>query len=111
MANDKPTAREEGEVMSDGVYLIAEERSRQIAAEGWTADHDDDHCSGELVAAAICYASALGAKTQCPRFWPWDASWWKPRDEIRNLVKAGALISAEIDRLQRAAEKEQADAE
>jgi hypothetical protein len=40
-----------------------------------------------------------------PRFdWPWDASWWKPsNDPVRNLVKAGALIAAEIDRLQRAA--------
>ena len=40
-----------------------------------------------------------------PRFdWPssWNTSWWKPSaDPIRNLVKAGALIAAEIDRLQR----------
>lgn len=37
-----------------------------------------------------------------PREWPWDASWWKPSpDPIANLVKAGALIAAEIDRLQR----------
>jgi hypothetical protein len=34
--------------------------------------------------------------------WPWDAEWWKPSpDSVRNLVKAGALIAAEIDRLQR----------
>lgn len=34
--------------------------------------------------------------------WPWHSSWWKPSDDpIRNLVKAGALIAAEIDRLQR----------
>lgn len=36
--------------------------------------------------------------------WPFDASWWKPsNDPIRNLIKAGALIAAEIDRLQRLA--------
>ncbi len=36
--------------------------------------------------------------------WPWDQTWWKPSSNpIRNLVKAGALIAAEIDRLQRAA--------
>jgi hypothetical protein len=35
--------------------------------------------------------------------WPWSKKWWKPSsDPIRNLVKAGALIAAEIDRLQRA---------
>lgn len=34
--------------------------------------------------------------------WPWDEEWWKPsEDPVRNLVKAGALIAAEIDRLQR----------
>lgn len=33
--------------------------------------------------------------------WPWDAKWWKPSDDpIKNLVKSGALIAAEIDRLQ-----------
>ena len=37
-----------------------------------------------------------------PERWPWDESWWKPsNDSIRNLVKAGALIAAEIDRLHR----------
>lgn len=39
---------------------------------------------------------------EAPNDWPWDRSWWKPSpDPIRNLVKAGALIAAEIDRLQR----------
>ena len=37
--------------------------------------------------------------------WPFDAIWLKLTDDpIRNLVKAGALIAAEIDRLQRAGE-------
>jgi hypothetical protein len=34
-------------------------------------------------------------------YWPWEWSFWKPRDPVRNLVIAGALIAAEIDRLQR----------
>jgi len=34
--------------------------------------------------------------------WPWGSEWWKPsKDPIRDLVKAGALIAAEIDRLQK----------
>lgn len=37
-----------------------------------------------------------------PRCWPWHIDWWKPSDPRRNLVKAGALILAEIERLDRA---------
>lgn len=35
-------------------------------------------------------------------WWPWDRKWWKPSqdDQVKNLIKAGALIAAEIDRLQ-----------
>jgi hypothetical protein len=40
--------------------------------------------------------------------WPWDESWWKPGDRIRELAKAGALIAAEIDRLNRIAAMESA---
>lgn len=39
--------------------------------------------------------------------WPssWHPEWWKPsNDPVRNLVKAGALIAAEIDRIQRQGE-------
>lgn len=38
-----------------------------------------------------------------PRNWPWHRVWWKPSTRRRNLVKAGALILAEIERLDRAA--------
>lgn len=37
-----------------------------------------------------------------PDDWPWEPEAWKPEPEaIDNLMKAGALIAAEIDRLQR----------
>lgn len=89
-----------------GVELIAAERERQVAEEGWTPEHDDEHTSSELVDAAACYCvSALAEFTDyC---WPWDAEWWKPSpdDRIRELVKAGALIAAEIDRIRRADER------
>jgi len=92
-----------------GIELIANERQRQIDAEGWTAEHDSKHYSGEIIAAARSYAKVAqkqvcGLPThQLPFFeWPWDDKWWKPSDNpVRNLVKAGALIAAEIDRLQR----------
>ena len=95
-----------------GAELIAQERQRQIEEEGWTVEHDAQHSNGELVLAAMCYASTylkdksgptifFKSKT-CPAMWPWDEKWWKPSpdDRKRELVKAGALIAAEIDRLQ-----------
>lgn len=86
---------------------VIEERQRHIHGEGWTHSHDDRHAGGELAKAAACYAcigwgghreSILVSET-----WPWAADWWKPTDRRRNLVKAGALILAEIERLDRAA--------
>lgn len=100
-----------------GVELIASERSRQIGQEGWDASHDDRHIRGELLRAALGYAARslhllMGYPLSgllAPVDWPWEFSWWKPSsDPIPNLVKAGALIAAEIDRLQRAADLERA---
>lgn len=98
--------------MKTGTELIAEERARQISGEGWLAEHDDTHDRAEMNNAARAYAEvaafqARGGKNvnkECPpNGWPWSIEWYKPADEpIRNLVKAGALIAAEIDRLQRA---------
>jgi hypothetical protein len=41
-------------------------------------------------------------KTFSPARWPWSQDWWKPTNPRRDLVKAGALIAAEIERLDRA---------
>ena len=102
--------------MKTGIELIADERARQIAKEGCTPEHDDEHGLAELLDAAVLYIDhAAFAVTDrpfapvlrgdgAPLRWPWDAEWWKPRDPIANLVRAGALVAAEIDRLQRAAE-------
>lgn len=96
--------------MKTGIQLINEERERQITREGWTQEHDNNHKNAELAAAARCYVGhALGLvygmdrQTYPPQQWPWESEWWKPSAEpIRDLVKAGALIAAEIDRLQSA---------
>ena len=92
-----------------GVSLIAEERNRQVAKEGYTTEHDDSHTGGELAAAATVYASPYPIKAKSlisgeyvADVWPWDAHDFKPSgNRIRDLVKAGALIAAEIDRLHR----------
>lgn len=96
--------------MKTGIELIAEERKRQIEVEGWTKEHDAEHTNEALAQAAACYAIPSVQrsytydpilKARIPKFWPWDIKWWKPSPEDRSkeLVKAGALIAAEIDRL------------
>lgn len=93
---------------ASGIELIAAERQRQIEQEGWSASHDDAHRGGDLALAAARYAlhdvkGRPEAHRTVNRAWPWASMWWKPNtDPVRNLVKAGALIAAEIDRLQRA---------
>jgi len=84
---------------------IAAERRRQIEVKGWTPDHDDTHDGDELAWAAVAYAAPDGLRRFCDAndviIWPWEPAWWKPKDRRRDLVRAGALILAEIERLDR----------
>ena len=88
---------------------VLAERSRQCVVEGWTPTHDDEHDGSEMAIAAACYAlSASGwSITALWEIWPkaWGVNWFKPNytSPRRDLVKAGALIIAEIERLDRAA--------
>jgi len=85
---------------SPGVALIAVERSRQVAAEGYTPEHDAEHGRGELALAATAYA--LAASGRCGHalvWWPFGGGFKPGIDPIASLVKAGALIAAELDRL------------
>ena len=86
--------------MGLGINLIEAERDRQQYMEGWSEEHDDKHVNNELALAAACYAVP---DVFSQGYWPptWDLSWHKSTTRIRDLVKAGALIAAEIDRLQR----------
>lgn len=87
---------------------IAAERCRQIEAEKWTYDHDDGHVCGEMAQAAGVYAiGALlpGERDRVfARYWPWNQEWFKPKNSRHDLIRAAALIVAEIERLDRAAE-------
>ncbi|WP_236080568.1 hypothetical protein [Pseudomonas aeruginosa] len=89
---------------------VQAERRRQITAEGWTPEHDDEHSHGQMARAAACYALAGSsapndgtAALLVSLAWPWDEQWWKPTTTRRDLVKACALGLAEIERLDRAA--------
>jgi hypothetical protein len=91
----------------NGHELIAQERQRQVEKEGWSPDHDDNHDSCELATAAAFYALPSNWRERCQGdpwkwLWPWDSEEFKPGpDRISELTKSGALIAAEIDRLQR----------
>ncbi|WP_373879380.1 ead/Ea22-like family protein [Klebsiella variicola] len=83
---------------------VLAERQRQVSAEGWTAAHDDEYQHCEMAVAAACYIMADDdPRADVPELWPWPSEWWKPTNIRRDLVKAGALILAEIERLDRAA--------
>lgn len=95
----------------DAIAAITAERCRQIEVEGWAPEHDDAHGGGEMAAAAAAYAfSAATAGRYYAAdplgFWPWDPSSWKPKSPREDLVRAGALIIAEIERIDRAARED-----
>jgi hypothetical protein len=106
----------DGAPISQALQDVIDERSRQISAEGWTEEHDDRHAGGEMARAAACYAAHTDDEqgSYCdpdadnrhiPILWPWAPRWWKPKDRRRDLVRAAALIVAEIERLDRKAER------
>ena len=89
---------------SDDVFA---ERQRQIEVEGWSPEHDGRHMDGSLAAAGACYAlRSMGNLSDARRLWPrsWDFAWLKPDTRRRCLVKAAALLIAEIERLDRMAD-------
>ncbi|HBO2999697.1 TPA: hypothetical protein L4R60_002247 [Pseudomonas aeruginosa] len=83
---------------------VLAERRRQVEAEGWTPEHDDEHDNGEMALAAASYAAYahIELSGDLPFCWPWDRNWWKPTTPRRDLVKACSLALAEIERLDRA---------
>jgi len=101
-----PKLRESNGKTKSAMYLIAEEREKQIN-KGFNWRHDDEHDCHQLSDAAIVYAAPAPLRYQVMNWWPWDKKWLKEDDSfttegrIRELVKAGALIVAEIERLQR----------
>ena len=95
---------------------IRAERRRQMDVEGWTPHHDDGHAGGELARMAACYAAfhetlSIPKRHAIDDLWPWgDFLGRDGEKKIRRktprerLVIAGALILAEIERLDRRSE-------
>lgn len=95
---------------TDASRDVLAERRRHLEVEGWTHERDDDYNTAELALAAAAYAlHAGGQKSAAGITWPqsWAMEWFKPTAARRNLVKAGALILAEIERIDRAAARAQ----
>jgi hypothetical protein len=91
------------------INAIWKERERQEEKEGYTADHDDDcdHEDGELAHAAACYAMPPEVRRlRWPATWLQEYDKRKKHSRLRQLEIAAALIVAEIERLERAAERE-----
>lgn len=88
----------------DAIADVVSERTRQILDEGWTPEHDDAHSEGELARAGASYALMAFSPhklNRSPASWPWKSRFWKPTTSRRDLVKAAALIVAEIERIDR----------
>lgn len=94
--------------VSDALRDVAAERRRQVEIEGWTPEHDDEHKTGGMAIAAACYAAwtlpSRPASEAVAMLWPWTGwsqQWFKPKYARHNLVRAAALLLAEIERLDR----------
>lgn len=99
-----------------GIERVGRERARQIAMEGYSTQHDDEHTGGELIEAAVSFAvtalaESRGIDPEVARYALGilrgelgvlgQLCELKPASPIRNLEKAGALIVAELDRMLR----------
>jgi hypothetical protein len=114
--------------VKNGVALIFAERRRQVYKLGYNKEHDMQHEEFELAQAAACYtACSAGLQIRERKLrqnreifedpWPFtrgsDSRPWGEDDDtvitmprgttlgLELLVKAGAMLAAEIDRLKR----------
>ncbi|MBK6742489.1 MAG: hypothetical protein IPG66_05725 [Hydrogenophilales bacterium] len=99
-----------GELVNTALGDILEERHRQIHEHGFDAVYDDRYNPGVIAAGAASYAlnasyvlnPKIGKPLDgAPSFWALGAAWWKPKTPREDLVRAAALILAEIERIDR----------
>lgn len=80
---------------------IADRRTSMLEDEGWSAEGDDGLTCKELSLAAQLYMEAHIRGKEPPMSWPFSRTFWEPSTYRNNLIKAGAFIVAEIERLDR----------
>ncbi|VWB34826.1 hypothetical protein BAR24066_01512 [Burkholderia arboris] len=100
------------DALTDAARDVLIERLRQIEVKGWTSEHDDEQTCEEIAVMASYFAMPTGVRN-----WPMNGTndgatlgqailpdGWVVRietDRRRELVKAAALILAEIERMDR----------
>jgi len=93
-----------GDFIREAAHCVIEERVRQIVEEGHSPDDDAAYSKYQLERAAVGY---VGHAAGLPRarldlYWPFHPSSFKPGATRRQtLVKAGALILAAIEAIDR----------
>lgn len=101
-AAENQIAELEARTFNPAILDVIAERQRQKAVDGWTSEHDDKYGKSQLLWASSCYVlNTIQPFNRIPMDWPWAPEWWKPTGPRRDLVKAGALILAEIERIDR----------
>ena len=100
-----------GQNMTRAASEILAERKRQIESKGYKPEYDDNLNEMELSRAAAAYAVSESCALEdnwyiVGKLWPFQPSEYKQKSRRQNLVRAGALIIAEIERLDRLATKE-----
>lgn len=98
-----------------GSELIMLERARQLSQKGFSIKDDlEENSKGQLAMAALCYVLPPEARLEgfLNDLWPWRKTLYKPKcfgktdnetnlmERMQELVRAGSLLCAEIDRLQ-----------
>jgi hypothetical protein len=77
------------------------ERRHQINDLGFSSQQDDGYVFDELTRAARAYIMVSNPGEDQPSYWPWDRKFWNPKDRRENLVRAAALLIAEVERIDR----------
>lgn len=93
--------------MKTGIELISQEREEQIVKHNYSIQEDVEYNDGQQLptAAMLLIEGGMKAEAICPSEWGKE-KWIKMVNKSYKdrLVIAGALIAAEIDRLQSASE-------
>lgn len=127
MASKRNPASGRRRFLAKATRDVVDERVRQMEKLQWSPAHDDEHTDESLALVAAMYALPSSARVmekrafdrdvgrsagevvlvkdwvEVPTLWPqsWHGSAWKPKERRRDLVRAAALLIAEIQRLDR----------
>lgn len=100
--------------LSSALKDVVSERNRQRNEEYYSDANDDTYVENELVRASASYVNHVVGRSWLypskpsaytselvPDLWPWSEQAWKPKSPRQDLVRATALLVADIERLDR----------